>query len=60
MSYHDGYHSYPDTGISVINPLIQNEKKILKIRKLLSESIEKDMDITELRLQITKVLNENE
>ena len=60
MSYHDGYHSYPDTGISVINPLIQNEKKILKIRKLLSESIEKDMDAIELRLQITKVLNEYE
>ena len=60
MSYHDGYHSYPHSGISVINPLIQNEKKILKIRKLLAESIEKDMDVTELRLQITKVLNEYE
>jgi hypothetical protein len=60
MSYHDGYHSYPDTGISVINPLIQNEKKILEIRKLLVESIEKDMNVTELRLQITKVLNEYE
>jgi hypothetical protein len=60
MSYHDGYHSYPGTGISVISPLIQNEKKILKIRKLLAESIEKDMDAIELRLQITKVLNEYE
>lgn len=60
MSYHDGYHSYPATGISVINPLIQNEKKILEIRKLLAESVEKDMDVTELRLQITKVLNKYE
>lgn len=60
MSYHDGYHSYPSTGISVVSPLIQNEKKILEIRKLLAESEVKEVTVTELREQITKVLNEYE
>jgi hypothetical protein len=60
MSYHDGYHSYPHSGISVINPLIQNEKKILEIKKLLIQSEAKEMTATELREQITKVLNEYE
>ena len=60
MSYHDGYHSYPDTGISVVNPLVQNEKKITEIRKLLAESIAKETTAAELREQITIVLNEYE
>jgi hypothetical protein len=60
MSYHDGYHSYPDTGISVVNPLVQNEKKITEIRKLLAESIVKETTAAELREQITIVLNEYE
>ena len=60
MSYHDGYHSYPDTGISVVNPLIQNEKKIMEIKRLLAESVVKEITATELREQITEVLNEYE
>jgi hypothetical protein len=61
MSYHDSnYHSYPDSGVSVVNPLIQNEKKLKKIKTLLIASETTEMTVPELREQIAKVLNEYE
>jgi hypothetical protein len=58
MSYHDGYYPYRETGIAVVNPLVQNAKKLQRIRVLLAEAETKELTATELREQIAKVLND--
>ncbi|HIB00350.1 MAG TPA: hypothetical protein EYO31_00240 [Phycisphaerales bacterium] len=60
MSYHDGYYAYPRNGIAVVNPLIQNEKKIAKIQEILTNEFDENMTAKELRDHIKKVLEEHE
>lgn len=59
MSYHDGYGSPKNIGISVVNPLHRIESKLSKIKKLIDDipMIEK-MDIPELREAIKAIIND--
>lgn len=58
MSYHDGYDPRNE-GISVVNPLIQIERRFNKIKKLLSdEDRVRVLTTMQLRSAIMEILNE--
>jgi len=61
MSYHDipPYYDYNSTGIAVVNPLIRVEKKLIKIKELISElDSETELTIGDLKNMIEEIIEE--
>jgi hypothetical protein len=63
MSYHDQppYYNYNSTGIAVVNPLIRVEKKLIKIKELISElDSETELTANDLKNMIEEIIEEKE
>ena len=58
MGYHDRMTpSYLKTGIGVVNPLIQLQKRLDEIQKVIDSLPERHMSIVELSTRIQKILD---
>jgi len=61
MSYHGQPPSYHNTGISVVNPLIRIERKLMKVQDVLDNISDSSiLTANDLKIKIQKVLNESE
>jgi hypothetical protein len=60
MSYHDGYDRPMMEGISVVNPIIEIQKKLIKIRELIEDKDDslEDLTVNDLKGLIENILNE--
>ena len=61
LGYHDRKQpDYIKTGMGVVNPLIQIERKLKKIQDVLDQLPEKAMSVVELQEQIQKIIDGEE
>jgi len=62
MGYHDRMppHYEDNTGISVVNPLMQLQKRLNKIQDVINLLPEKHMSVVELSTTIQKILDGDE
>jgi len=56
MSYHDGYDPHRQ-GIAVVNPLLEQRKRLTKLEKFLKEMAEKT-ESKDLKLKIENILKD--
>tara|TARA_R110000824_G_scaffold122948_1_gene280492 strand:+ start:430 stop:621 length:192 start_codon:yes stop_codon:yes gene_type:complete len=61
MSYHDQAPDYAKTGISVVNPLIRIERKLIRIQEVL-DNISQSSILTavDLKIKIEKAIAEED
>ena len=61
MSYHDQTPDYTKTGISVVNPLIRIERKLIRIQEVL-DNISQSSILTavDLKIKIEKAIAEED